>query len=82
VVVPVLSMLAEPLPVDLRGDRLRLAGQQRWRRLIARRGPYAVEGEWWAAGFHREYLLLCGADQQRYWVYREGRGWLLQGYLD
>lgn len=79
---PVLQMLDPPLPLDMSGDRLRSEGERHWQRIVERDGPYAIEGEWWDAGFRREYYLLRTERNERLWVYRDDRGLYLQAYLD
>ncbi|MBK8480384.1 MAG: hypothetical protein IPL40_04290 [Proteobacteria bacterium] len=83
---PVLQLLEAPLAVIWQGDRVRVGAHGPWQRVIASDGPCALEGEWWAEGFQREYLLLTtaspGGDRERWWVYRDRSGFHLQAYLD
>jgi len=83
---PVLQLLAAPLVVLWQGDRVRVGERGPWQRVMACDGPCTVEGEWWAEGFQRQYLLLTtsspGGERERWWVYRDRAGYHLQAYLD
>lgn len=85
-VLPVLQLFETPRVVSWRGDRVRVGEHGPWQRVIACDGPCTVEGEWWAEGFQREYLLITtsspGGDRERWWVYRDRAGYHLQAYLD
>ena len=82
--VPVIELLDPPEPIRLAGKQVQIGPAEggRWLKVVARRGPFRIEGQWWDAGFCREYWLLRTADELRLWIYRDASGSYLQGYLD
>ncbi|MBW2733254.1 MAG: DNA polymerase Y family protein [Deltaproteobacteria bacterium] len=82
---PTLELLEPPLPITWRGDRLcfhEAGKRESWQRIVRRMGPHRVEGEWWDAGFRREYWLLALEEGDVVWVFSQGQRAFLHAFLD
>ena len=70
-----LSSVAEEGPA-------RAARGRHLQRVVAREGPYRLQGEWWATGFEREYWLVRTAEGAVLWLFRSQGEWHVQAYVD
>ncbi|MCC6749238.1 MAG: DNA polymerase Y family protein [Deltaproteobacteria bacterium] len=90
---PVLCLIEPPRPVTFEGARIdlssvaeegpaRAARGRHLQRVVAREGPYRLQGEWWATGFEREYWLVRTAEGAVLWLFRSQGEWHVQAYVD
>ncbi len=86
-----LSLLSEPLPIDVetgggsdRGAPLRYRDRAGWNRVITAAGPDRISGGQWEEAYAREYFRCVNEEGALVWLFRDARrgAWFLHGWWE
>jgi protein ImuB len=88
-----LSLLPEPLPIDVEGGEggghnaphgapLRYRDRSGWKRVVTAAGPDRISGGQWEEAYAREYFRCITERGELVWLFRDARrgGWFLHGW--